>query len=234
MNVSILVPYGPAGAERERAWAWNEQRWRRLLPEAELVVASPDHVGVPGEFNRPLAINRAAEIATGDVFVIADSDTAVAEEPLFEATWLVWKQNVPWVLPQRYVRLDEATSDAWLRQEPESEPPASWPDGVAEEWPANVSGNVVVTRENFEAVGGFDERFKGWGWDDGAFACAVSTLCGDPLRLVGHFAWHLWHPRPPEDSVWGPYAARQQQLGGRYVEASGNEDAMRALLAERP
>jgi hypothetical protein len=36
----------------------------------------------------------------------------------------------------------------------------------------------VMTRECFEAVFGFDERFKAWGWQNIAFAYALDKICG--------------------------------------------------------
>lgn len=228
MTVSILVPYAPAGPVRERSWRWLEQRWRATLPDAEVILGTPDDAPDPGRFCRAVAINRAAAKASGDVFVIADADTAFLAEGVYEAVFLASRR---WILPYRYVRLSEAASDAWLTSEPTASPPADWESGVEEEWPANVSGLVVVSRAAFELVGGFDERFTGWGCEDEAFACSLAGLYAAPLRLAGHVAWHLWHPRPPEHSVGQPTYQAQRQLAARYARASPS--GLRKILSER-
>lgn len=229
MKVSVLMPYASAGPDRDRAAEWLWGRWGCCFPDWELLLGSPDEVGDPGRFNRPLAINRAAARASGDVYVIADADTAFHPADVLAAA-----QSGSYVLPGRYVRLDQPTTDRWLRDLPDSDAPPGWHAGIEEEWPANVSGIVVLPREAFEAAGGFDERFKGWGWDDGAFHAAVETMWGHAVRPPSdvNVAWHLWHPRPREHSVWGPWAAEQRQLGQRFIDAAGDKATMAALLAE--
>lgn len=231
---TVLVPYAPAGLERLRAWTWVAQRWALTMPEAEIVVAAPNHAtGDPALFCRAEAINNAAAEATGDVFVIADADTAFDPVYVTAAINLVAAGEVPWVLPGRYVRLSRAVTADWIARNPAAPPPLLWEQEIDEEWPANVSGIVVLPREGFRAAGGFDERFKGWGWEDGSFAHALDTLWGHVERLQGHIAWHLWHPRPPEHSTHGPYAVRQQRLGQRYIAAAGDRALMSELIDER-
>lgn len=227
-SISVLVPYAPAGPERERSWRWLEQRWRDKFPDAELLLGTPDDVPDPGRFCRAAAINRAYAQASGDVFVIADADTAFVPDSVRLA---VSQAGQRWVLPSLYVRLSEAVSDAWLASHPTSPPPVDWEAGVEEDWPANVSGLVVVSRAAFERVHGFDERFTGWGCEDEAFASSLSALWGPPLRLAGHHAWHLWHPRPPEHSVEQPTYLPQRALAARYARADRRQ--MRHLLEER-
>jgi hypothetical protein len=53
---------------------------------------------------------------------------------------------------------------------------------------------VVVTREAFEKVGGFDTGFVGWGFEDTAFVYVVEAEYGKmPPRGKGALV-HLWHP----------------------------------------
>jgi glycosyltransferase involved in cell wall biosynthesis len=58
--------------------------------------------------------------------------------------------------------------------------------------------NVSVPRHALEAVGGFDERFNLYGWED--------TELGVRLREAGlrwKFAWeaYLWHIKPPNENT---------------------------------
>ena len=223
-SVSILVPFAPAGPERDAAWAWNEQRWRKLLPDAEILVGSPDLTGDPARFNRPLAINRAAAGASGEVFIIGDADTACDPETIQQAI-----EAGQLVYPKRYVRLHQRVTEHWLSLPPD------WPcppfERDSHDVFGAVSGVVVMPRSTFEAVGGFDERFEGWGWDDGAFAYAASTVVG-PWTNIGH-AYHLWHPQPDEDCFNGPYAQRQRELSDRYAACVSDPSAMLSLIRER-
>ena len=61
-----------------------------------------------------------------------------------------------------------------------------------------VSSILIVPRETWDAVNGFDERFQGWGWEDTAFMHAVETIVDKPIRLEGD-VFHLAHDRPAAD-----------------------------------
>lgn len=58
--------------------------------------------------------------------------------------------------------------------------------------------NASLSRAAFESIGGFDEGFNLYGWED--------TELGVRLRLAGlrwKFAWdaYLWHIKPPEENT---------------------------------
>ncbi len=223
LNVSILMPYAYADDARARSFQWNVRRWNLMLPKAELVLDAPDLVGDPQHFNRPQAINRAAMRAHGDVFLVADADTTI--EPVTLRAVLEVVESGCWTLPKRYVRLSQTTSNRWLVNMPHAGPPANWEMDLDQEYPFPNSGVVVMPRAAFDAVGGYDERFKNWGGDDDAMRAAMETLWAPPTRIG--IAYHLWHPRAVEHSP------EQFALADRYGDVSGDRCAMEALLAER-
>lgn len=231
--ISVLVPYAPAGVDRDLAWAWNQRRLlalvARLDDEAELKIGVPNVVGDPAIFQRSLALNRAAEGASGDVFLICDADTTY-EDPADFARVVEVAEKGGWTLPQRYVRIGPGISRLWMEGEPVADPPRAWANDVQQEYPFANSGVVCLPRAAFEAIDGFDERFKGWGGEDDAMRAALETLWAPPTRLGT--ALHLYHPRPPEHSSSAPHTAASFVLADRYGSASGDREAMLALLAE--
>lgn len=80
------------------------------------------------------------------------------------------------------------------------------------------SGPRVVTRETWEAVGGFDERIVGWGAEDEIFAHCVRVLGGPHERVEGEMI-SLYHPR---------HAAAPEEERAFF----NNKKANRALWAE--
>ncbi len=133
-----------------------------------------------GEPNRGAARNAGIGVATGDIVAFVDDDV---------------------VLPERFLHA-RARAHARSRNAAVSGPILNVPSAAAQPRPtlANFSGaffctcNVSVARGALAAVGGFDERFNLYGWED--------TELGLRLRRHGirrAFAWdaYLWHIKPP-------------------------------------
>lgn len=58
----------------------------------------------------------------------------------------------------------------------------------------DIGGPRVIPRALWERVGGFDDRFVGWGGEDTAFAHCCRIMAGPSGRLKG-VLWSLHHPR---------------------------------------
>jgi hypothetical protein len=222
-DVSILIPWRTDKGHRERIFNWTEPRWLDLLPDAELVVASDN--GQP--FNRARARNNAFANCFGDVLVIADADTTVpSSDQLTRAIDLA--ESGEWVLPYDvYYNLCREDTEELLRNRP------TIPLSEPERWEFRLltaeSGVLVLPREAFVAVGGYDERFVGWGFEDRAFALALSALWRPPVRLPGYVV-HLWHPVGLDEAFNSPTIHDNQARWLRYERATGNRELMAALV----
>ncbi|MGG1675871.1 galactosyltransferase-related protein [Neobacillus sp. NRS-1170] len=193
-KVSVLFPFGTDHGPREQNFNWTKRFYEKMMPEVEICIGeSRDQ-----PFSRSQAINHAAAQATRDIFAIADTDIIYDPVVLIEAIKLL--DVYTWVLPfDKSFNMDKQSSEELLKLEP------GWP------LPINVNGHIpgqigygllnVIPRKHFEAVGGFDERFLGWGGEDDAFAASVNGLCGWLTRM-NHTAYHLWHP-PGDYTYYG-------------------------------
>lgn len=229
--ISVLVPYRPDGAHRQRTWDWLRQRWAMLCPEAEVIVQGDDGGAHPGQFNHPLAINRAAERASHDVFIVADCDTAFDPGWVREAARLVAAEAEPWVMPRFYDKLTARATDILLSSSPATplDEDNIAPMVAQREWRGDSicwSGLVVVHRSGFETVGGYDERIAWWGGDDICFGLTMDALVGRHHRLDGS-AVHCWHPAPSEQTYGHERHAVQQELVDRYITAAENAAHLR-------
>lgn len=74
-------------------------------------------------------------------------------------------------------------------------------------------GLLLVTREAWQTVGGYDESFIGWGYEDSDFNLRLLRHAGWD-RVPGN-AWHLYHGR--EDNKPRPESkARHRQMLREY------------------
>jgi GT2 family glycosyltransferase len=96
--------------------------------------------------------------------------------------------------------------------------------------PNTFSGVVAVSREAWETIGGFDERYGSWGGEDQSAWAACWALTGYE-RIEGVQA-HLWHPTDRSQREDSPTYPANDELMRRYLMAKRDPVAMRALLSE--
>lgn len=215
----VLVPRRSDGGHRDRLWEWVRGR-------LDLPVVEGHHEAHEGAFNRSSAINRAAR-AAGDwkVAVIVDADTFTPGPQIVEAVRLARDTGqIAWGFT-RYAALDrEGTRKVMDGFN------GSWEPHVLHEFLHTASSCVVVRRDLWDAVGGFDEGFVGWGFEDVAFSLACQAVGGGWHRAEGT-TWHLWHPPSPDagntnSPIWRANRDRCQP----YIDAGFDPARMRAVL----
>ncbi len=237
MQVSILVPFrSEAGTPRRRNWLWLRKRWQALFPDYELVTGTDK--GQP--FSKSVAVNDAYSKASGDVLVIADADSWCEPGQIRRAIDYASSRGVlvvPWV---NAYRLTERHSEQILKMPPNTLDPVSQEmrRGIEDYTPSPSTAAmvIVVMRDDFERVGGFDPRFRGWGAEDVSFALACRTLVGKTKILMGE-SFALYHQRPRTEGrrVWDKDTGEHNAaLGQLYWDAENKIHAMTALCMAHP
>lgn len=150
-------------------------------------------------FSRAQAINNGVRIADSQIVVVNDADCLCPVDQVKEA--VAWARGAPGLVYAytRYRRLSRQTSES-LSREP-WRPQAAWfGDGI--EWQlenAPSQSVIAIRRDDFLAIGGYDERFQGWGYEDLEFLHRAQKYA--PVRRVPGDLYHLWHgDRRPDDS----------------------------------
>ena len=77
-------------------------------------------------------------------------------------------------------------------------------------------GSIACRRATYWLVGGFNEDFKGYGWEDVDFYARLSTNCNWSSNRTFDFL-HLWHPRT---TGWTLHHARNKIIGGKLNKLS--------------
>jgi hypothetical protein len=248
-GISLLVPFSTLDPQRQMTWDWLKDYYTVWLPGAEIIVGENHQV----PFCKTKAFNEAYWHSTGDIIVLLDADCYIDPDILLSCAAEIRAArksgNKLWYIPYReFYRLNEEASNRVLESwptHPLTFPKPPPPDVLvttngassAHWWGALIQ---MMPSEAFEAVGGMDERFSGWGGEDVAFMRAVDTL------YAKHKTWndqvlHLWHTSTinPHDShlrMWDGQKVSQRkndELVGRYYAAFGDRTRMRRLTSER-
>lgn len=217
-NVPVFVPFqADEGSDRWNNWQKVEQHWHGY---DVFVGQSP-----AGPFNISAARNNAASRLDWDLAIFADADTIVPRAQL-EAGIRAAEKTRQVVLPH----------SRWVNVEPHEQGKLFF-EGYVEFnknrtiYSGTKSSILIVPREAYEAVNGYDERFQGWGWEDTAFFLAIEHLYAPTLRFEGN-VWHLDHVRPNADLNRGTdeNAIRNRQHYRKYQQAR-NESELRTLIS---
>lgn len=224
-RVVVLVPRRSDGGHRDGVWAWLRRRWATDHPDWDVYEGDE---GGDGPFNRSAAINDAARQAGDwDVAVIADADSLVSAQQATTAAALAacTGQIVFGFERFRYVGAEMSARMMAGYQ-------GDWTPGVEWTMQGTCSSNVVVARPLWDAAGGFDPGFVGWGFEDVAFSLVCQSLGAGMHRVAGDL-WHLWHEPSPhtgdsDSPIWQANKARCD----RYIAAAYDRARMLALLAD--
>ena len=207
-------------------------------------------------FSKSVAVNDAASKATGDVFVIVDADGFLSAESVLHCAKEIRSarknQKKLWFIPYRqFYRLTEEASKYLLESDPARPYQFSTPlssiyilndtDPKVGHWYGAMI--QIMPREAFETVGGWDERFRGWGGEDHAAMRAMDTLYCLHKTLPGQVL-HVWHPQigPQGQAALVNWKNRMwegqsetgvnNKLSHRYYAAQNRPEMMRKLVDE--
>ena len=189
--------------------------WLSLYPMFEVILVEQDaapqlrgplphprcrHVFAynPGPFNKSWGFNIGFRLSELDWFAFGDADVVVGNVLPEALRYLASGYQA--VKPYRHlIDLDAqeckrvaADDFDWVPERPA--PGAENREGVGE-FIVFAGGVVLITRAAFMRVGGWDERFRGWGGEDDAMSYKIERSRMPAVELDQRPAVHLWHAR---------------------------------------
>jgi len=208
VKVAIIVPWRDKGDQRRRA---NLQRVIDHLAGTPW----PVHVVSDGRagdlpFGRQHAYNRGMSEHPADVWIAHEADMLIPHDQLGRAVDLAATQTGLVVPFDTYAYLGVNDSlEVLAGADPgHYEPQWVMVDG------RSIGAVNVVSAATMAAVGRWDERLTGHGYDDRAMALAFQVATGNRTRTVEGVGTHLWHPM-----AFAPWERGEHADPGRYDAA---------------
>jgi hypothetical protein len=185
MSLQVIVPaYGDDPLRLRNLGAVLNHLTREDLDASSFVL--PDDIASPGA-----ARNLSARMTYSGIVVFNDADSIVPGNQIRHAARLASIAPGLVFAYDLYCRVGKNTTALYARK----------PDfPLAAERVIHSSGSmgcVAIRRECFDALGGFDEAYVGWGYEDLDFARRAGARW--PLRRVSGPLFHLWHGERRED-----------------------------------
>ena len=223
----ILVGRRRGDPWRERLWGWCRDFWTRELGWEVVEGYHEDD----GPFCLSVATNRAAERAgrwavallVGADWTVADPEQARCAVECARSTGKLWFAH-----DETVVLTEEATRE--LLSDGGNPADEEWREAAGSHHLNTFSGVQAIPRQLWDRVGGFDARFRSWGFDDLSFWMACSALGG--YERVSGVSLHLWHPQVRALREDHPLYNENRALWERYRDVKTDPAGMAALLAE--
>lgn len=213
--VSILIPFRASDESRIKNLRAVVAHFTALLPSAEILIAEQDVEsqieGIPEfdhchkylaasdtDFHKSKLLNSLAAKAREPLLLMCDADIILSESGLMRSLQAV-STELDFVRPfADLIDLDSAQTVAYLQH-------GYLPDAAKHGESTNrthfgeqlclAGGAFIIRNDVYQQLGGFDERFIGWGGEDNAFSLLVESKVSKSAILRQGTAWHLWHPR---------------------------------------
>lgn len=192
---SILIPFASDGGQREKVYQWLVRYYQEHLPEAE-VVTHPVAVSDLLKLNRSALRNDIVRHATTDALLILDADCLLPPDYIRAMMGNISHESAPTLY--QAALLGCVSKNATSRIIAAS-------DGVVreadiEKYEMNPVGLFfAMSRRTWDAIGGFNEAYVGWGAEDSEYVL-VARSKGIPVERVPGNTYHLWHDRGVHDN----------------------------------
>ena len=242
MRTSAIVTYRGADGSERRENLDAVLAWLAATPDVEAIVVEQDRhprleAPLPhptarvvfaynaGPFNKAWGLNVGARHASGGVLAFGDADVIVPGGLAQAAATCASSMQV--VKPYRTLVDLTPEESARVRarggaERLELDAARRNRDAIGERL-VLCGGWFAMRRDAFVALGGFDERFVGWGGEDDAMTLKVELARLATCELDPGPALHLWHPRSHATTLGhADYASNVALLAdyARYDEAT--------------
>jgi predicted glycosyltransferase involved in capsule biosynthesis len=195
--------------------------WYKQMQDIEVIVVEQDrspaidstdwpytvkrlYVVNDGPFNKGWGLNVGAKAAQGDILFFCDADLLVAHSALKAAVSLCSRRALAVKPFERLIDLNTADTEAILSggAAPDFEREDASQRRGTHEVLCFCGGAFLIRKNLYHTLGGFDERYLGWGAEDDAMTFKIQRTTTELAALEGRAAIHLWHERS-EASTFG-------------------------------
>lgn len=201
--ITIVIPFQNTNACRYRNINFVISHYRKYIPNCEIIVCEQDSDSTINNidthlkfklndfFKKGFLFNQGYNSSNNQYLFFADAD-CIVDPIILESIQTYYELlNTHLVLPYNghVYYLNEQETNSFIENNVVIYNQPRWASG----------GVVIINSDNFYNVGGFDERFKGWGAEDDAFFNKCISL-GIPNIRLDYKMLHLNHPPVSSDS----------------------------------
>lgn len=223
-QIDYIISYRESHPVRKQALQFVVHWLQHFFPELHIVIVEQDDtpklsksefpqcdlvfVYNPYLFNRSWALNVGAQHGDNELLGFGDADIFLPQETYLSS----WQALQTWdaVSPKtRVLNVDRIDFTHLTFQE------------ISERFSTFAGGILMIRRERFEFLGGWNEAFEGWGDEDEIMSDMIHTLLNH--HTLDSDAFHVDHPRSVFDGHSQPNYAHNRALWDKIGALSKSE-----------
>lgn len=224
MKIVLVIPWKPAPS-REKPLKAVLDWYKTNLPDIEIIFANASEDMWLPSASRNIGVKRAQE-ARADVVIMNDADTIPEISSLLEAINEAYNDNLIH-LPYMNARyLDEESSEQYYNNEKSIQDCKH----TAYPYPQSDGGIWVFKPDAWWEIGGMDEHFKQWGYEDRALQFAHIVIKGDYFARHNGTIYSFNHQTQIHDAEFNKSSELNRDHFMRYYQAKTPEQMLKLVL----
>jgi hypothetical protein len=219
IKIAVVIPWRKTKS-RLPVKNYVEAWYSKNLPEAKIIYSDSGHK----HFNLSASRNAGAkQVLDYDIIIHNDADTIPNIESLLEGIKQTYETGYFCNPYDDYHMINTANTYRVLDglETPES--------ADYEHIAGACSGVVITTPKTWKLVGGFDERFLGWGYEDVAIAVAHATIMDHGFLIIPGPAYAMSHDVAPKPKKLLNLGKKRLE---KYMEAMCDKDSMLKMIGK--
>jgi mannosyltransferase OCH1-like enzyme len=197
-NISFIIPYKPDNGPRDKIFNFVYNKYKKDFPNSEFIFG--EDTSGEEHFCKSHAVNDGVAKSKGEIIIITDGDLIVDKKVIEKG--IAGLRTSPFILPFGYcANLTAKISEEIVNGQKFMEPQMRQNNYVVRnirvgesQWGDKLAGLIqIITKDLFYQIGGMDERFKGWGYEDTVFCWRIMKEIGDYDILPNDWIYHLHH-----------------------------------------
>jgi len=197
-DISIILPYRPDNGYHDKNFKYVYKLLKSHYPDSEMIIGKNECGGTL--FNRSNAVNNGVTESSNNILMLYDVDAILPQINVQRS--LASLETYPMIFPyDKFWLLSKRVSRKIINGMRYSFSSLPNDRGVTQLVKEGKIGAAVqlVTRDAFDSVGGFNEDFEGWGFEDVYFNFKMIKKYPLGEGIWGKWLdegdiFHLWHP----------------------------------------
>ena len=202
--ISFIVPYKEDNLERKSNLEFAKKYYSTLVPESEFILISQKDSET--FFHKTRMYNDGVKKAKHNILCFLDCDTFVSEDSIYKSFTLAQEENnvvigyngiAIYLTFKAKKKINELTYEKLLSLLPDNFKPElnNRNDYYNVANTKAVGGCLVMNKQCFEDIGGYNPNFKNWGYEDTEIVRRANILKKNVLsvNVKNPFLFHLPH-----------------------------------------